>query len=235
MSQSRSLHHVAFIVDGNRRWAKQRGLSVVAGHNLAANETIEQIVYHCLERNIPYVTFWAFSTENWKRGSAFTNLLFGILKKTLEKNVDNYFRAGIRLNTIGDLCKLPPELASRISELCDESKHLNNLTVTIALNYGGRDEIVRAIKRMVDEKKLTCETINDITPDLISQYLDTSDLPDVDLIVRTGGEQRMSGFMPWQSIYAEYAFTDTLFPDLTLKEVDQIFDDFESRHRRFGS
>lgn len=230
----KKLKHIAFIVDGNRRWAQSKGLSVVAGHSLAADEIIEKIVFYCLKAEIPYVTFWAFSTENWKRGEKFTKLLFGILEKSLNRNIDKYFEAGIRINTIGDLTKLPENLTRKIVELEKRSKDLKNLTVTIALNYGGREEIIRAINKVLVDYKDINNPSNSINEEVFKKYLDTADLPDVDLIVRTGGEQRLSGFMPWQSIYAEYAFTQTLFPDLTTNEVDKIVKDFNARDRRFG-
>lgn len=234
MAKPKKLNHVAFIVDGNRRWAQKQGLSIVAGHQIAADEVIERIVFYFLKKKIPYVTFWAFSTENWNRGEQFAKLLFGVLKKTLTKNVDKYYQAGIRINTIGDLSRLPTDLVEKIQQLEETSKDLRNLTVTIALNYGGRDEIIRGIKTMVVENKITPENIDTVTPELFTQSLDTHNLPDVDLIVRTGGEQRMSGFMPWQSVYAEYAFTQTLFPDLTIEEVEELLSGFDNRDRRFG-
>jgi undecaprenyl diphosphate synthase len=235
MNKKAELNHIAFIVDGNRRWAKKKGLSVVAGHRLAANKTIEEIVFFLLKKKVPYVTFWAFSTENWKRGKSFTDLLFGVLRKTLEKSIDKYYEAGIRINTIGDLSRLPEDLVEKIEKLKQDSKGLTKMTVTIALNYGGRDEIVRAIRKLVKSEGIDEENVDEVTEEMFSRYLDTRELPDVDLIVRTGGEQRMSGFMPWQSVYAEYAFTKTLFPDLRVEEVEGIVDSFMGRDRRLGA
>ena len=226
--------HIAFIVDGNRRWAQAQGKPVIEGHAFVANKTLDDIVFYCLKQNIPYVTFWAFSTENWKRGNVFVNSLFNLLEKVVTKDIDKYNQAGVRLNVIGDLTKIHSNLAQVISKRVEQSKHNTKLTVTIALNYGGRDEIVRSIKRMIEVGHYTLERITQLTEGDFAQYLDTSDLPDPDLIIRTGGEQRLSGFLPWQSQYAELYFTKTLMPDFTIKEFEKALVDFNQRTRRFG-
>ncbi len=222
------LNHIAFIVDGNRRWAQKKGLPITAGHQFVTDTVIDKIVFYCLKKKIPYVTFWAFSTENWKRGKVFVNMLMKILEKKVKQDVSKYNKAGIRLKTIGDLSKFPPQLVKIINDRENQSIKNNKLVVTIALNYGGRDEIIRAIK------KIPIKKISNLTTDSFSKYLDTSDIPDADIIIRTGGEKRLSGFMPWQSIYSELYFTNTLFPDLNQQELDIILQDFEKRDRRFG-
>ena len=225
--------HVAFIVDGNRRWAKLHKQSMIIGHSKVANQTIDDLVFHCLKLNIPYVTFWAFSTENWKRGRRFYNSLFKLLEQVLQKNIDKYNEAGIKLNTIGDLSKLPSKLVASIEKLKYDSRNNTKLVVTIALNYGGRDEIVRAIKKLMANKSK--QTITNLTEAEFGTYLDTNDLPDPDLIIRTGGAQRSSGYLLWQSQYAEFYFTDVLMPDFNTKEFDKALADFTKRQRRFGA
>lgn len=222
--------HIAIIVDGNRRWARQKGLPDIAGHKYVTDKIIEPLIYHCIELKIPYITFWAFSTENWKRGRAFSRALFNLLRQGLKRSIKKYDKSGMRLNTIGDLSKLPGDLVKVIEEWKEKSKKNKKITVTMALNYGGRDEIVRAIKKLVKDKK----KVTDLTIDKFSQYLDTASLPDPDLIIRTGGSQRLSGFMPWQSEYSEFYFTNLLMPDFTVKEFDKAIKEFGQRKRRFG-
>lgn len=233
-SVTNSPTHVAIIVDGNRRWAKKQRLPIIAGHKFATDNTIEKIVFHCLDKQIKYVTFWAFSTENWKRGEQFVAGLFQLLAQTLQKNVDKYHQAGIKLNTIGDLSKLPGPLVGKIEAFKQKSQNNQNLTVTLALNYGGRDEIIRAIKKLLKSPGFDPKQIDRLTETEFSQYLDTFNLPDPDIIIRTGGELRLSGFLPWQSQYSELFFTDTLMPDFSLEEFDGILLEFTQRQRRFG-
>lgn len=218
--------HVAIIVDGNRRWAKKRGLPIIAGHKYVMDKVLDPLVFRCLELGIPYITFWAFSTENWKRGQRFASMLFSLMKEGLRKNVEKYNQAGIRLNTIGDLSKIPQNLTKTVEDWKSQSAKNKKLVVTIALNYGGRDEILRAITRMNDK----------LPKEEFEKYLDTADppLPDLDLVIRTGGEQRLSGFMPWQSVYTELYFPKTLMPDFTVKEFDKALKEFEKRNRRRG-
>lgn len=220
--------HIAFIVDGNRRWARKKGLPDVAGHKYVVDKTLESLIYHCIKLNISHITFWAFSTENWKRGKRFASALFKLLERALNKGTEKWNRDGIRLNTIGDLSKLPAKLVKSIKEKEKESVKNKKITVTIALNYGGRDEIVRAIKKIPQDKLET------LTTQEMSQYLDTADLPDPDLIIRTGGSQRLSGFLTWQSEYAEFYFTNILMPDFTVEELNKAIKEFSQRQRRFG-
>ncbi|NMB56594.1 di-trans,poly-cis-decaprenylcistransferase [Candidatus Beckwithbacteria bacterium] len=227
--------HIAFIVDGNRRWAQKQGLPVIAGHKFVANQKIDELIFHCLNLGIPYLTFWAFSTENWKRGQDFANAIFTILKELTQRNADKYNQAGIKLQTIGDLSKIPTDLVKAINEKAQASAQNTKLTVTIALNYGGRDEIVRAIKKMIKSGKYDQSNIENLTEEDFVQFLDTASVPDPDLIIRTGGEQRLSGFLSWQNQYSELSFTQTLMPDLTTQELDQILADYSQRERRRGA
>ena len=220
--------HIAFIVDGNRRWAQKRGLPAGAGHMEATNKTIETLIFHSIKLGIPYLTFWAFSTENWKRGQRFAGMLFKILETKMTKGVEKYNKAGIRLRLIGDISKLPAKLTKTLQKWEKDSAANSKITVIIALNYGGRDELLRAIKRVIETPG-----VEDLKKTL-EQKLDTVGIPDPDLIIRTGGEKRLSGFLPWQSIYSELYFTDTLFPDFTPQRLDEALLDYQNRQRRFG-
>lgn len=228
--------HVAIIVDGNRRWARKRGLPALAGHRHVTDKILEPLIYRCLELGIPYITFWAFSTENWKRGPLFAKALFSLLRHRLKRDITRYDEAGMRLNTIGDLTQLPQDLVKVIEQWKQQSRQNTKITVTIALNYGGRDEILRAVRRAALSSKLKAKSLERIAEKEFSQYLDSADpqLPDVDLVIRTGGEQRLSGFMPWQTVYAELYFPKTLMPDFTVAEFDKALKEYEQRDRRFG-
>jgi len=219
------LNHIAFIVDGNRRWAKKQGLSLVAGHQKATDETIEKLIFHSMDLGIKYLTFWAFSTENWKRGKKFSSMLFKILENKMNQGVEKYNAAGIKLKIIGDLSKLPRSLAKTLQKWEKDSKKNSKITVIIALNYGGRDELVRVINKLPNRK---------IKAKDLEKHLDTTGVPDPDLIIRTGGAKRLSGFMSWQSAYSELYFTNTLFPDFSVKKLDQALEDYKQRQRRFG-
>lgn len=223
-------HHVAFIVDGNRRWAKKRHVPSVAGHKRAVDVVMDWLIYRFIELKIPNITFWVWSTENWKRGMKFANLLFNILRINLKNKAQKYIDAGVKLNTIGDLTKLPKDLQKQLEDIKQKSKNNTKLTATIAINYGGRDEIMRAVQRLSKKQKAKSK----ITEKEFNQYLDTADLPDPDLIIRTGGSQRLSGFLLWQSQYAELYFTNTLFPDFDEIALQKALKDFTARKRNFG-
>ena len=224
------LNHVAIIMDGNRRWAKERGLEPVKGHEAAVKEAIEPIITYLADRKIPYVTFWAFSTENWKRDEEEIKAIFDIFRMGLNTLAIKLIQKGAKFRLLGDINKLPKDIAQKTLDLITKSKGNSTITTTFALNYGGRDEILRAVKKIV-QAKLKPE---DITETVFGSYLDTAGIPDPDLIVRTGGEKRLSGYLPWQSVYAELYFTSTLFPDFGPEELGQALDDFGKRDRRFG-
>ncbi len=223
--------HVAFIVDGNRRWARQRGLPEVAGHKKVVNEVFEKLVEHAVKKGIPYLTFWVFSTENWKRGERFTKFFFALLKRGLEKNARDCARKGYRMKTIGDLTKLPKTLRKMLEDWQEKTKNNRKITITIAINYGGRDEILRAIERAKSRIK---NQESRITKEEFEKYLDTAGMPDPDLIIRPGGEHRLSGFLLWQSEYSELYFSEVLFPDFDVAEFEKALQWFASRERRFG-
>ncbi len=216
-------------MDGNRRWAKTQGLSAVGGHNYVVDKVIEPIIERCGELGIEYLTLWAFSTENWNRDDQEVSGIMQLFKRALMEKVEGFIKKGARLRMIGDIKKFSPELQEGMNKAIAESQKNTKITVTFALNYGGRDEIVRAVNRWISEGSK-----EPIDQGEIEKYLDTTGMPEPDLIIRTGGEQRMSGFMMWQSAYSEYYFTETLMPDLTVDKFDLAIEDFQGRQRRFG-
>lgn len=225
-----NLKHVAIIMDGNRRWAKQKGLNPVDGHEYAAKNAVEPIIEKCAELNIPFVTFWAFSTENWKRDEDEIKKLFDVFRFALGSLALKFIQKGAKLRILGDINRFPSDIAKKSLEMISKSSSNNKITVTFALNYGGRDEILRAVKKII--KNQIPE--NKINEELFSSYLDTAGIPDPDLVIRTGGEHRTSGYLPWQAVYSELYFTPTLFPDFSPNELQKALDDFAVRDRRFG-
>lgn len=224
------IKHVAIIMDGNRRWARQRGMDPVEGHDHAAMEAIEPIIERCGELKIPFVTFWAFSTENWKRDEEEIKALFNVFRKGLRVLAARFIQKGARMRILGDINKFPKDIAQKAVELLQQSKNNTGVTVTFALNYGGRDEILRAVKKIVKGGYKESE----VTEELFSSMLDTVGVPDPDMIIRTGGEQRLSGYLPWQAVYAELYFTPVLFPDFSVAEFDKAIEEYKRRDRRFG-
>ena len=220
------IRHIAFIMDGNGRWAKARGMTRDAGHR-AGVETFTRIVRYCGDLDIPVVTVYAFSTENWKRPKREVELLMGMLYKYIEEKGDELASEGVRFRVIGDKSALGDRLNTVIDKL--EKKTRNNpRLLNIALNYGGRDEIVMAVNRLIAEGKTR------LTADDISGAVYTSDCPDPDLIVRTSGELRISNFLLWQCAYSEFYFTNTLWPDMKAEDVDAAIAEYGKRRRRYG-
>ena len=218
--------HIAFIMDGNGRWAKKRGLPREAGHRAGA-KVFERIVEHCIARGIPTVTVYAFSTENWRRPKREVDAIMGLLDRYIEDTFTRYADRDVEVVFIGRRDGLAPSLVEKMERLENESRG-RGTRINIALNYGGRDEIVRAVNRLAEEGKLPCDEAT------LSAALDTAGRPDPDLVVRTGGDTRTSNFLLWESAYAEYFFTGTLWPDFNERELDRILSDFARRHRRFG-
>lgn len=234
MKKQTSPQHVAIICDGNRRWAKAQGLAAVVGHQQAASKTFEPLVDGAIAAGISYLTFWVFSTENWNRSKLEVGALMTIFREQLDRFANSLDKGNVRFRTIGDLSKFPQDIQEKIASTVEQTKNNKAITVVFALNYGGRDEITRAVTSLAAQVASGSLTANDITQELISNTLDTSGIPDPDLIIRTGGEQRMSGFMPWQSVYAEYAFVDTYFPDFSRVLLEEVLAEFAARERRFG-
>ncbi len=218
------LHHLAIIMDGNRRWAKERLLPGTMGHKEGA-ENYKRIARAVLERNIPFFTVWALSTENLKnRSEEELSYLFRLIEE-IPKHLQELFDKNGRLNIIGNLTPLPENTRAILEESTQKTQNNTGTVLTLAINYGGRDEIVRAVNT------LTSPHTNE---EQVSQALDTHDLPDVDLIIRTGGQKRLSGFMPWQSVYAELYFTDVYWPDFSEEELDKALEWYQEQERRFG-
>lgn len=219
------LKHIAIIMDGNGRWAKERGLLRTNGHQKGA-ETIREITKFCANvEGLERLTLYAFSTENWKRPKTEVEFLMNLLKKYLKNEIDVYLENGVRFDTIGDISVFSNALIDAIEDAKERTSKCNKMTQVLALNYGSRDEIGRAFKQIA-LKKLP------ITEQNISNYLDSS--IDVDMLIRTGGEKRLSNFLLWQSAYAELFFTDTFWPDFTTSELSSMIDEFHRRERRFG-
>ncbi len=220
--------HIAIIMDGNRRWAKQHAMEVLQGHEYVADKVIEQLVDQCVVRGVSFLTLWAFSTENWGRDSQEVAGLMQIFRKSFSRSAEQLHAKGVRLRVIGDLAAFPSDIQENVAKWLDISAKNTKITVIFALNYGGRDELIRAINEFRSHEKSVA------TPEIFSKYLDTADTPDPDLIIRPGGEKRLSGFLPWQSVYAELYFTDVLMPDFDAAELDKALADYAERQRRFG-
>jgi undecaprenyl diphosphate synthase len=228
------LQHVAIIMDGNRRWARERGLPVVAGHKKVVEERIEELIEHAAELEIPFITFWAFSTENWEREQDEVGGIMNLFKWALQHRAQRLIDRWARLNMIGDLERFSQDLQNGFKKMMEKSKINDKITATFALNYGGQDEIIRGMQRLFREIQDSRFKIQDLTPQNFGQFLDTAGMPDPDMVIRTGGEQRMSGFMPWQGVYAEYCFTKTLMPDFGKANLDEAVEEFATRQRRRG-
>ena len=217
--------HLAIIMDGNGRWAKRRGLKRVEGHKKGA-EVVKEITTYCANNpEIEILTLYAFSTENWKRPKMEVDFLMKLLDNWLKKELQTYIKNDVKFETIGDISKFSDKLKKRIEYTKEVTKNNKKLTQVLALNYGSRDEITRAVKKLIEKNE-------EITPENIQKNLDIS--RDVDLLIRTSGEIRVSNFLLWQIAYAEMFFTPTLWPDFTPNELENIIEEFKKRERRFG-
>ncbi len=217
--------HLAIIMDGNGRWAKKRGLKRIEGHKKGA-EVVKEITTYCANNpEIDILTLYAFSTENWKRPKMEVDFLMKLLDNWLKKELETYIKNDVKFETIGDISKFSDKLKKRIQYTKEVTKNNKKLTQVLALNYGSRDEITRAVKKLVEKNE-------EITPENIQKNLDIS--RDVDLLIRTSGEIRISNFLLWQIAYAEMFFTPTLWPDFTTRELEKILNEFKNRERRFG-
>lgn len=227
--------HVAIICDGNGRWAKKRGLQRSSGH-IEGAKTIEKIVKYIQNTNIKYITFYIFSTENWKRPIQEVNVIMNLFRNYLNKIIKNLKNNDIKINFLGDKAAFSDEIRALMSEVSDvsASKRTAKLTVNLAVNYGSRHEIVSASRKII-RKVLHGEIVeNDITEQFFSNFLYTFNQPDVDLLIRTGGEQRLSNFLLWQSSYAEIIFDDVLWPAFSPRHFESDVSKFLKRNRRFG-
>lgn len=218
--------HVAIIMDGNRRWARAQGLPVLAGHQRVADEVLEPLVEHAAKRGIRFITFWAFSTENWQRETSEVEGIMRIFRHVIHKRWQRLHEKGVRVRVIGDLRKFAPDIRDSLEKVIAQTKDNKKITAVFALNYGGRDEILRAINTAGNKKELSESGL--------SELLDTRGIPDPDLIIRTGGEQRLSGFLLWQSEYSELYFPSFYMPEFTPEKLDDAIEEYVSRQRRFG-
>ena len=226
--------HVAIVMDGNGRWANERALARLKGHAKGADR-VRHIVRASLDMNVTHLTLFAFSTENWKRSESEVIGLMGLFKKFMKSEAKKLLINGVKVRFIGDRSRLDKSLIKLMGELELLTITNNNLHLTIALNYGGRDEIVRATKKISEKVKLGVLNIDDITVEMFSNNLDTFDLPDPDLVIRTSGEVRTSNFLPWQCAYSEYVFEKTNWPDFNNDIYEEILIEFKNRERRFGA
>jgi undecaprenyl diphosphate synthase len=221
--------HVAIIMDGNGRWAQARGLSRQAGHR-AGTENIRRVIQTFARYEMPVLTLYAFSTENWSRPKREVQALIRLIGHFIDRELRELHDNGVRLRHIGNLEPLSPDLRRRVEDAIDLTKNNDRITVNIAFNYGGRQEIIDAVKRIVEDA-VPAERVDEA---LISAYLTTSGLPDPDLVIRTAGEVRLSNFLLWQSAYSEYYATDAYWPDFGVEEIEAALLAFSERQRRFG-
>jgi len=226
--------HVAIVMDGNGRWANERALARLKGHAKGADR-VRHIVRASLDMNVTHLTLFAFSTENWKRSESEVVGLMSLFKSFMKSEAKKLLINGVRVRFIGDRSRLDKSLIMLMGELELLTIENDNLNLTIALNYGGRDEIVRATKKISEKVKLGVLNIDDITVEMFSNNLDTFDLPDPDLVIRTSGEVRTSNFLPWQCAYSEYVFEKTNWPDFNNDIYEEILIEFKKRERRFGA
>ena len=233
MKQERLLpQHIGLIMDGNGRWAKKRGLPRQAGHKVGAS-TFQKIVRYCNKIGIRYLTVYAFSTENWKRPPQEVEAIMNLLRSFL-KDAKNHRAENVRTRFIGDRSVLAPDLQELMADCEKESASFTGLTLNVAVNYGGRDEIVHAAKQFAKDAVAGNASPDALDEALFSSYLYTKDQPDIDLIIRPSGEMRLSNFLLWQAAYAEYVFMDVLWPDFNEKYLEQALSEYANRNRRFG-
>ncbi len=222
--------HVAIIMDGNGRWALARGMPRLAGHR-AGTENLRRIIRACVEFGIPYLTIYAFSTENWGRPPEEVSGLMRILEDVIDRELDELNAEGVQIRHIGRLDDIAPHLQEKVRYAIERTKDNKRLVLLVAFNYGGRDEIVQAIKRIIRDGVAPEE----VTPDLVSRYLYTAGVPDPDFIIRTSGELRISNFLIWQAAYAEWYVTPTYWPDFDREEFLKALQVYARRERRFGA
>ena len=225
--------HIAIIMDGNRRWAKNKKMPIKLGHKQGA-ETLKKIVRYANKIGLEYITVYAFSTENWKRSEEEVNALMTLLQNYLDDFAKEADTENIVIRVIGDLTKLSPSLQASIDRTVKRTETNTGTIFTIALNYGGRDEIVHAIRDISQDVKNGKIELENIDENLVSQYLYTKNIPDPDLLIRTSGEMRLSGFLTWQSVYSEIVILDKLWPDFNSKDLEDAIEIYNKRNRRFG-
>mgnify|MGYP002753669014 FL=1 len=224
---------IAIILDGNGRWAERRNLPRAMGHK-AGCETLEKTVEDCVRLGVECLTVYAFSTENWKRSALEVGALMKLLRFYMVKLIDVANKNNVKAVMIGDESRFEPDIRKGIKKLIEATKNNTGMVFAFAINYGGRDEIKRAVENIVDDVESAKISKSDISEELISSYLDTKDLPDPDLLIRTSGELRVSNFLLWQIAYSEFYITDTLWPDFDKEELLKAIESYSHRQRRFG-
>lgn len=234
MSEPKSLKHIAIICDGNRRWARAHKMEAFKGHEKAVNDVFEPLIDRAIEREMTHLTFWVFSTENWDRDKKEVEGLMNLFRGFFDRQVQELHKKGVRVNMIGNISHFAQDIQDRIIKGMEETKDNKEITVTLAMSYGGRDEITRAVKKIAQKVKDGEMSVEAIDQDVITASLDTADMPDPDLVVRTSGELRLSGYLPWQSVYAEFWFPEFPFPEFTPARLDEAIEIFQKRQRRFG-
>ncbi|HZK19598.1 MAG TPA: polyprenyl diphosphate synthase [Treponemataceae bacterium] len=222
--------HIGIIMDGNGRWAQQKNLPRSAGHNAGMN-TAREIIKAAVKADIKYLTLYTFSTENWKRTKQEVGFLMNLLKNNLRKEFEHYKKEKIRVCVAGDKTGLPKDVQKEIADVEKASENFDGLCLVFAINYGGRDEIIRATKKILADKAVNPTLL---TEDSFAKYLDVPTMPPLDLLIRTGGEKRISNFLLWHAAYCEFDFLDILWPDFTEKEFYKAISTFQKRTRRFG-
>ncbi len=229
----RPVNHLAIIMDGNGRWATNRGWARLVGHRKGA-ERVREIVKTAPDLGIRWLTLYAFSTENWKRSTEEVLGLMAIFARYIEREADRLAKAGVRMRFIGDRSRLDPKLQRMMAGIEARTAGLDRLNLTVAINYGGRDEIIRAVRKIAEAAAQGILDPRHVSEAAFAERLDTGGLPDPDLVIRTSGETRTSNFLPWQAAYSEYEFTETLWPDFGPEELAAIVQRFSNRERRFG-
>lgn len=227
-------NHIAIIMDGNRRWAREKGLDYRVGHKEGA-KTLEKIVRYSKDVGIKYITVYAFSTENWKRSKEEVGALMFLLKSYLDDYGKRADTENIRVKVLGNISALSDGLQKSIRNVEERTKENNGIVFSIALNYGGRDEIVHAVKDIVNDCQNGILNVDQITEETISNYLYTKEIPDPDLVIRTSGELRTSNFLPWQIVYSEFLFLDKYWPDFSEEDIDNAIIEYQKRNRKFGA
>ena len=226
--------HVAIIMDGNGRWAKARGLRRIVGHQQGA-EAVRRTVKHCRELGVSYLTIYAFSSENWKRPPTEVDDLMGLMRLYLRRELDELVDAGVRMRFIGDRHRLPDDIIALVNQAEQRTRTSSGLTLTVALNYGGRREIVEAAQRLARDAAAGRLDPGDIDEKTFADQLATNGLPEPDLLIRTSGEQRISNFLLWQLAYTELVFIPAMWPDFTKQHLEDAINEFHRRERRYGA
>ncbi len=226
-------NHIAVIMDGNGRWAKKKGKKRIFGHKKGV-KAVRKLVEEASKLKVPFLTLYAFSTENWDRPENEISTLMNLIVMSLDKELNTIIKNKIQLRTIGDIDKLPPEVKNKLFETIEKTKKNKKLILTIALNYGGKEELTNAIKRISHKVKKNVILPDQVNESIINDHLYTQNLPDVDLLIRTSGEQRISNFLLWKISYAELYFTDVLWPEFNKKDLHQAIINYQNRERRFG-